>query len=188
MPVNRFVAGLADAPERSGQPRTYTRNCGTHPTRASELDHRRPSGLAPACARSSSQRRLSKRVFSCGRALDCGHQSGTLSPDPCCRQRGAYTFSSSILLPNARRLKCLQAAIPILHLKGFRLSPVVTTIQRLLIGRKTKSVSGTHVSQHCRLNVNLAFAFRKLKCIGDQNRHIAPHANSRRSRSIREFE
>ena len=44
----RFVAGLEPTPAvRSGQLRTYTR----YPIRASELDHRRPSGSAPTCAR-----------------------------------------------------------------------------------------------------------------------------------------
>ena len=68
---------------RRGRPRADARcKIGTapdvysemrYPIRASELDHRRPSGSAPTCARSSLSSRSLKRTVSCGQALDCGH-------------------------------------------------------------------------------------------------------------------
>jgi hypothetical protein len=53
MPDSRFVAGLEPTPAvRWGQPPHSELR---YPIRASELDHRRPSGSAPTCARSSLQ-------------------------------------------------------------------------------------------------------------------------------------
>jgi transposase len=51
-----------------------------YPTRASELDHRRPIDPAPTRARSSQQRRFSKRSISLGLVLDSGHQSAVFRP------------------------------------------------------------------------------------------------------------
>jgi hypothetical protein len=75
----RFVAGLEPTPVvRSGQPRTYTRNCGIQSAHQSLITDVLQVPLPPV--RDNLLRPPLERSFSRGQPLDCGHQSGASTP------------------------------------------------------------------------------------------------------------